>query len=163
MKNILILGFLILSINLMAQVPGVTKKVKTLSPSLASGLIANINNSLADTLKSGDTLFYKVVVTHDRVGFPYLSILKKVVATDTTADVTFWQSVDGTHNWLQVKNTTSPTAWSTTLAKSTLATEYDFWQNVAWFRSQYLGIRFIQRVKSGSKVIVYGSVRYDNY
>ena len=143
-----------------AQLP-LSTKVKSIGPVSENGLTIAINTSLADTLKGGDTLFYKVITNHAFAVYPYLSLIEKQAGTrDTTALLTFWQSVDGSHNWVQVLNTTSPTAWSTTLAKAT-KTDVDFWRSVGWFSSTYLGIRLISTGSSSStyKNIYYGSIR----
>jgi hypothetical protein len=147
------------------QVPVITSKVKTLGTLSANGLTIAINPVLADTLKGTDTLFYKVPTFHTNTAYPYLSLIEKKAGTnDTTALLTFWQSVDGTHNWQQILNTASPTAWSTTLAKAT-GTDIDFWRSIAWFQSTYLGIRLISTGTSTTgkyKNIYYGSIRLNS-
>lgn len=160
--------FITLSVVLFAQVPKVTTKVKTLG-AINPGVILPINSSLTDTLKSTDTLFYKVQINHSDVGYPYISLLLKggIAGTDTaTVTVTFWQSVDGKTNWTQVLNTTSPTAWATSLTKAVQKAggmDIDFWRSIAWFRSQFLGIRLICGTSASEKAIYYGSVRFDKY
>jgi len=126
MKKIFILGFLFVSLGLMAQLP-VSTKVKTLSPALVPGGITTLNSSKYDTLKTGDTLFYKVLINHDEIGYPYLSLLLKRVAGADTATVTatFWQSVDGSTNWQQVKYLSKVTTFlfdTTKFAGSTTGT-----------------------------------------
>jgi hypothetical protein len=147
-----------------AQLPQ-TSKVKTLG-AVSPGKIMPINNSLTDTLGSNDTIFYKQLVNHDQVCFPYLSLLQKHVAGADTAvvTITLWQSVDGVHNWKQVKATTSPSAYSFTFSKALQLTgsEIDGWSAVIWFRSQYIGIRLVSATISSYKAIYYGSIRYDN-
>ena len=162
MKKILsLLMTLFIGISLFAQVPIITSKVKNLSVS-ENGLSVAINPSLSDTLKNGDTIFYKVLVNHSFAVYPYLSLIEKQTGTrDTTALLTFWQSVDGTHNWQQVTNTATPTAWAITLAKAT-ATEVDFWRSIGWFNSTYLGVRLIGGGKKTGYTYYncyYGSIR----
>ena len=140
---------------------------------MATGTIVAFNaanattGKYADTLKSGDTLFYYVNIAHTTVGYPYLSVLTKLVANDTTSKVTFWQSVDGSSNWQQIQidsiGVSSPTTLTPiTLAKSTTkGTDISFWRKAARFESQYLGWREIASVKSGFKTIYWGSVRFN--
>ena len=151
------------------QVPVITSKVKTLGTLQTNGLTVAINPLLADTLKSGDTLFYKINTFHSATSYPYLSLIeKKAGSNDTTALLTFWQSVDGTHNWQQVLNTATPTAWNTTLAKAT-AIDLDFWRSIGWFQSTYLGVRIISNGPAAPtakntyyKNIYYGSIRLNS-
>ena len=178
MKKILILLSLVafISFTINAQLPTVAKKIKTYIPIQDNGGIQPLNatyssgvlSSYPDTLKSGDTLFYKLPIKHARVGFPYLSLNTKLVANDTTSKIDFWQSVDGVNNWQRIyKDSTGiavPTIWYPTLiAKSTTkGTVLSFWQVAARFESQYLGVRIIANVKSGFKTIYYGSYRFNS-
>lgn len=146
-----------------AQLP-VTSKIKTQPTQITASLgSVAFNASYSDTLKSGDTLFYKWSVAHTGIIYPYISLLKKNVASDTTFTVTFWQSVDGSHNWVQVLNTTTPTAWATDIAKTITGTDISFWRSVGYFESTYLGMRLISKTKSGCKNIAYGSIRINVY
>ena len=253
MKKIIFISLLFLSVVGLAQLP-VSTKIKNLA-TLEAGKISTINAAYADTLKSGDTLFYKVLVNHSYVGYPYISLITRLVANDTTSTLTLWQSVDGTQNWQQITkvsqlttllfdttaiygrggnnvstmisdttlvygrggngqsdvlydttkimNHVSPSlkalysakiteknrqlysssgltknrslysatgtsynteaVWNITVAKASSGScDVSFWRNNARFESQYLGIRFIAKTKSGFKAVYYGSVRYDN-
>jgi hypothetical protein len=168
MKKIFILVFLTaFTASMFAQVPKVATKVKSLAGLSANGLTIAVNPSYADTLKSTDTIFYKTLVNHSNIGYPYVSLLFKGVAgADTaTVTVTFWQSVDGTHNWTQVLNTTSPTAWATSLTKAVQKAggmDIDFWRSVGWFQSTYLGVRLICGTSSSFKGIYYGAIRFNS-
>ncbi len=105
MKKIISIIFIAsFALTMFAQLPVITTKVKTL-PAIKEGQICPINTALQDTMKTGDTIFYKIQVNHSEIGYPYLSLLLKRVAGADTATVTatFWQSVDGTHNWQQIK------------------------------------------------------------
>ena len=166
MKRLLLfVGMLLIVATTFAQLPklNLTKKLKTLSTVSANGLTVAINPVKADTVKSGDTLFYKVPINHSFKGYPYISLLQKLVTADTVATLTFWQSVDGANNWQQVLNTASPTAWAITLAKGNTGTDISFWRSIGWFESNWLGIRIIAKPKSNHKKIFYGSIRFDNY
>lgn len=159
-KIFIILLTFAICLNISAQLP-VASKVKNLGSTIP-GKIVPFNLSYTDTLKSADTLFYKVLVNHDVNVYPYISQLTRLVANDTTATLTLWQSVDGVHNWQQLTTGTSPSAYSATIAKSTTTgTEIDFWRSIGWFNSQWFGIRFIAKTKSGFKTIYYGSVRFN--
>ena len=162
-KIITLLALMLLTVVMFAQVPKITKKIKTLDRVSENGLTIAINPVKADTLKSGDTLFYKIPVNHTRIGYPYISMLQKLVAADTVAVLTFWQSVDGTNNWQQVLYGSSPSAWSITMAKGNTGTDVSFWRSIGWFESSYLGMRFIAKPKSNFKKIFYGSIRYEAY
>jgi hypothetical protein len=163
MKKILsILVTLLISVSIFAQLPAITSKIHTIGPVSENGLTIAINPSLADSLGQGDTLFYKIQTSHQSAVYPYISLIEKVgIGRDTTVTLTFWQSVDGVHNWVQVLNTTTPTAWVTTLSKAT-ATDIDFWRSVGWFSSTYLGVRLIGNGKKAGYTYnnkYYGSIR----
>ena len=86
-------------------------KVITLGTINDIGTIGVINPNKADTLYSADTLFYKVLINHSSEGYPYISLNTKVANADTTSHdvtstITFWQSVDGSTNWNQIKQNT---------------------------------------------------------
>ncbi len=152
-------------ISTFAQLP-VASKVKTLGTVQANGITVAINPSLSDTLKSNDTLFYKIPVSHSNIGYPYISQLyKRAAGADTSVvTITFWQSVDGIHNWVPIKAGSSPSAFSVSLTKAVQLAgkiEIDFWQNIVWFQSSYLGIRYVATTVSGFKGIYYGSVRFN--
>jgi hypothetical protein len=166
---------LILTIGLTAfsQMPKVTTKVKDLG-AISPGKIMAINPSLKDTVI--DTLFYRVLVNHDAFVTPYLSLLhQKPGSRDTTSVLTYWQSVDGVHNWQQVKYGKALGAYSTSIdttsiKNATLANQgrtISFLRDTAFFESQYLGIRFISNAptsgakKAYYKPIYYGSIRAD--
>ena len=85
-----------------AQVPTGTGKTKTLGTLQANGMTLAINPYKADTLKSGDTIFYKIPIYHSSVGVPYISLNTTGVSSDTTSTLTFWQSVNGKDNWQQI-------------------------------------------------------------
>jgi hypothetical protein len=113
---------LILAISTFAQLPQ-KKKVYTLGAIYDNGTAAQtfstFNAAFADTLKSGsaaDTVFFKVLINHVSLGFPYISLNTKLVSAgqDTTATVTFWQSIDGSTNWQQLKQVTNVVAFDTT-------------------------------------------------
>ena len=146
--------------SLFAQMP-VSSKIKDLGV-VNPGVIVQFNPNLTDTLKTTDTLFYKVAFNHTYVGYPYFTYARKVVSADTTTDVIFYQSVNGKTNWIQLQSTTTPTNYATTIAKAATGGQIDFWSGVIWFQSQYLGVRFIQRAKSTSKIILYGTIRFNN-
>ena len=102
---------LILAISTFAQLPQ-KKKVYTCSAiydnQQAAQTFSTFNATFADTIKSGsaaDTVFFKVLINHVSIGFPYLSLNTKLVSAgqDTTATLTFWQSIDGSINWQQIK------------------------------------------------------------
>lgn len=161
MKKILILiASLCFSVAIMAQLP-VASKIKDLG-TYSVGKIVSFNSSLADTLKSGDTLAYRIAFNHTGVGYPYISQLTKLVANDTTAYVRFYQSVNGSSN-LQILKKVGAYAAPTnndTIAKSTTAgRDIDMFRNSIPFNSQYLIIWIVAPVKSGFKTIIYGSVR----
>jgi hypothetical protein len=168
-----ILSFILiatLTISIFAQLPvnkktDGTSKVKDLGTAKPGDVIP-FNPNLKDTLPSNDTLFYKVMVSHDIVVFPYESLLlKKVAGSDTSViTVTYWQSVDGKTNWQQVLSTTTPSAFSYSWTKALQKTggvDIDGWRSVVWFRSQYFGARYISSTVSGYKGIYYGSFRFD--
>lgn len=173
MKKLISILFIIgLCVGTYAQLPTKASKIKAVSVA-DDGRIKPINYNAtstptySDTLKSGDTLFYKVLVSHSVIGYPYISWNTKLVAADTTSKIDFWQSVDGVHNWQRLtKDSTGiavPTTWYPILiAKSTTAgVNFSFWQVAARFESQYLGIRVIANVKTGFKTIYYGSIRFN--
>ena len=173
MKKIFsLLLLVILTISLFGQLPSGkktdgTSKVKNLG-ALRAGTVLPINMALTDTLPSNDTLFYKALIDHNFVGYPYISqLLKKAAGSDTSViTVTLWQSVDGKTNWTQVLAGTSPSAYSYSMTKAIQKAggiDIDGWRSIMWFRSQYLGIRYISTTVSGYKGIYYGSLRYDNY
>ncbi len=150
-----------------AQAP-VAAKVKTCTLINANSSLptfATFNKLLTDTLKSADTLFYKVPVIHTGIGWFYVTLKSKLVASDTTSTVSFWQSYDGS-TWFAVNaisSTYTASAYTATVAKSTTAnTEFSFWQNNVRFDSQYLGIRFIAKTKSSFKTLYSGTIRYLN-
>ena len=170
MKNIYLILILFAGMfGVSAQTP-VATKIKTL-PALndGNGLTIPINVSYSDTVKSGDTLFYKVLVGHNYVIYPYISILTKSLTStkDTTTLLSLWQSVDGVHNWQRLyRDSVSVMVpyYGLTLAKSTTTgTELDFWRYKLLFQSTYLGIRLIGKTKSGFTGIYYGSVRVNRY
>ncbi len=166
MKKILVSLLLLISVTAFCQLPKIATKVKNLG-AITAGVIQPINAAYADTLKSADTVFYKLVVNHSRVVFPYVSLnVKATAGADTSViTVTFWQSVDGTR-WSQVLNTASPTPWATTISKANQKAgnvDIDFWRSIGWFQSQYLGIRLIATSVSGYKGIYFGSVRVNEY
>lgn len=164
MKKIVILIFsVLLSAVVVAQLP-VAAKVKNLG-TCSPGKIVAFNNSLTDTLASADTLFYKLLVNHTTEVYPYISQLKKLVAADTTAILTLWQSVDGSNNWQVIKHglpsDTATVAYVKTIAKGTTGNDYSGWRSNIKFESQYFGMRFIAKTKTGSKNIFYGSIRFN--
>lgn len=158
-KLLLLLSSIVLNLSLFAQMP-VASKIKNLGV-YNPGTIVQFNANFADTLKSADTLFYKVAFNHDFVGYPYLTYAKTIVAADTTADVVMYQSVNGSTNWIQIQSGSSPSNYSTTIAKAATGGDIDFWKTTIWFSSQYLGIRLIQRTKTSSKAVIYGTVRFN--
>jgi hypothetical protein len=153
-----------------AQLP-IAKKIKTLGaiaekPSGVMPTILKFNTAYSDTLKSGDTLFYKVPIIHSTLGYPVVVFSPKLIQAgkDTISTLTFWQSYDGV-KWVQcnaVSNAYSPSAYSATVPKSTTTiNEYSFWTNNIKFEGQYLGIRFIAKTRSLFKTCYYGSIRYN--
>lgn len=156
--------------SLSAQLP-IAKKIKTLGtiaekPSGTAPTILKFNTLYTDTLKSGDTLFYKVPIVHSTLGYPSVVFSNKLVTAgkDTVSTLTFWQSYDGS-KWVQcntVSNAYSLSAYSATVPKSTTTiNEYSFWSNNIKFEGQYLGIRFIAKTRSLFKTIPYGSIRFN--
>ena len=129
-KYFLFAALLTLTLGLSAQLP-VSTKVKTLGAISDQGIgapsIATFNAAKTDTLKSGDTLFYKVLINHGSVGYPYISQLTKLVANDTTATATFWQSVDGSTNWQQIKYLSQTTTLVFDTTKYAKGTTGKFW------------------------------------
>jgi heme-degrading monooxygenase HmoA len=161
MKRIFILLLAVICVTVSAQTP-VAAKIKTLSVA-KPGQIVSFNAAKADTLKSADTLFYKILINHEGNVTAYISQLTKLVANDTTATVTYWQSVDGSTNWQAVKKGAAQAAYSATIAKSTTTgVDVSFLRDTAYFESQYLGVRYIGKTKSGFKTILYGSIRFNN-
>jgi hypothetical protein len=167
MKRLFSILFLVaLVATTFAQLP-TTAKVKVLNTVQPNGMTTAINPSYADTLKSADTLFYKIPINHGLVGFPYISqLFRKTAGADTSViTVTFWQSVDGVHNWVPVKAGASPSAYSVSLTKAIQKVgqiEIDFWQNIVWFQSSYLGVRYVATTVSGFKGVYYGSIRFNS-
>ena len=155
-----------LTISLFAQLPTGTKTKN--GGSLAIGLICPFNGQLTDTLKSGDTIAYKFLVTHGKVSYAYISELTKLVANDTTVYVKYFQSVDGKTNLQQLKGigAASPPTYNDTIAKSTTTgRDIDLYRKNPGvpFASQYFIIWFKAPVKSGFKTILYGSARVNEY
>lgn len=157
-----------------AQMPRAAK-VKNLG-SVSPGTILSINNTLADTVTNGDTIFYKIVVNHDNNVNAYLSLLhKKPGSRDTTSVLTYWQSVDGVNNWQQLKKGKALSAYSTSLDTTSInnatvgskGRDISFWRDTVYFESQYLGLRIISNgATSGGKKgyykpIYYGSIRFN--
>ena len=108
--------------NAFSQLPQ-TKKIYSLSPIYDNGTsaqtMATFNATYLDTLKTtstADTVFYKLLINHVSIGYPYISINTKLVSAgyDTTAVVTFWQSVDGKNNWVQIKQAYNSILYDTT-------------------------------------------------
>lgn len=165
-----------IGLSLFAQVPKVASKVKDLG-SISPGKIIAINPNYTDTVTNGDTIFYKIVVTHEFNVTPYLSLLhKKPGSRDTTSTLTYWQSVNGKDNWQQLVKGKAQSAYSllldtTSIANATIANKghtISFWRDTAYFESQYLGLRIISNgATSGSKKGYYkpiysGSLRINN-
>jgi len=168
-----LLLILMIGVAVMAQVPKIASKVKTLS-AISAGTILPINPNFTDTVTNGDTLFYKIVINHDAFVKPYISLLhKKPGSRDTTTQLTYWQSVDGIQNWRQITKGKTQSAYSllldtTSINNATIANkgrEISFLRDTAYFESQYIGIRFISNgptsgTKKGYyKPIYYGSIR----
>jgi hypothetical protein len=166
MKKIFILLFsVMLSVALSAQLP-VASKIKNLGAGFTPGTIVSFNSNLADTLKSADTLVYKVAFSHSKIAYAYISELTKLVANDTTVYVRYYQSVDGKTN-LQLLKTVgayNPPTNHDTIAKSTTAgRDIDLYRKGLPCNSQYLIIWFKAATKSNFKTILYGSVRLNEY
>jgi hypothetical protein len=158
---------LLIAVAVSAQLPTVSTKIKNVGAS-KQGEYISFNKNLTDTLKSGDTLFYKFEITHTNEINPYVVQNWKLIAADTTVTVTFWQSMDGittaSRSWIQIYNTTTLPVTTSAYAKSVTATSantvnYDFGQDMAFLSSRYLGIRYIAKTKTGFKSIPYGTVK----
>ena len=120
--TISILLAFVLNISTFAQLPQ-KKKVYNLGAiydnGSASQTFSTFNSPALDTIKSGsaaDTVFFKVLINHVSLGYPYISLNTKLVSAsqDTIATVTFWQSIDGSTNWQQLKQVTNVVAFDTT-------------------------------------------------
>jgi hypothetical protein len=164
-----LLIFMFIGVGLFGQLPKIASKVKTLGtisekPVGTAPTIIKFNALLTDTLKSTDTLFYKIPIIHSTVGYPYVTIRPKLIANDATATVTFWQSFDGVR-WTQcnsVSNAYVLTAFTATVPVSTtLINEYSFWASNIKFDSQWFGMRFIAATNAGFKTLYYGSIRFN--
>jgi hypothetical protein len=166
-KFILFSVMAVFTMCLMAQIPAVSKITQTFT--IEQGKAVSFNTNYADTLKSGDTLFFIIPVEHKDYVYPYITQYWKFVAVDTTVLVTFWQSMTGSQTvdaeWYQINNTTTLPVTLSAYAKTVTATsgnaaDYSFKEEMAWFDSRYLGIRYIARVKTGFKSCPYGTVKF---
>lgn len=165
MKKYLVICLLFVVGYASAQLP-IASKIKDLGGPVNPGVVIRFNPSLADTLKSGDTLVYKIAFNHSKVSYAYISQLTKLVANDTTVYVRYYQSVDGKTNLQQLKvvGAYSATTNNDTIAKSTTAgRDIDFFRKSLPFDSQYLIIWFKASTKSNFKTILYGSLRINEY
>lgn len=149
-----------------AQLP-ISTKIKNVGL-VKQGEYISYDKNYTDTLKSGDTLFYKFEVTHTNEIVPYVVQNWKLVSADTTVTVTFWQSMDGvttaSRSWLQIYNTTTLPVTTSAYSKTVTATSantanYNFSQDMAFLGSRYLGIRYIAKTKTNFKSIPYGTVK----
>jgi hypothetical protein len=166
---------LLIGLTVFSQVPKIASKVKTLS-AISPGTIVQINPNYTDTV--ADTIFYKIVVNHDAFVTPYISLLHKKAGTrDTTATLTYWQSVNGVDNWQQIQKGKALSAYSlaldtTSINNATIANkghQISFLKDTGYFESQTLGLRIISNAPtSGSKKAYYkpiysGSLRVNKY
>ena len=159
------------AISIFAQLPvnkktDGTSKVKDLGTAV-SGQVVPINPLLKDTLPSGDTLVYKIMITHKLVSYAYISELTKNLAADTLVFVRYYQSVDGKTNLQQLKTASqfnAPT-YNDTISATWKAKgrDIDLFRKSVPFNSQYLIIWFKAQTNSGFKDIIYGSARINEY
>ena len=171
-KIISLFAILTITVSLFAQMPVITSKIKNLGVS-SPGVIVQINPSLADTFGYGDTLFYKVAFNHDAAGFPYISLLHKKLGTrDTTATISYYQSVNGV-NWQPLKKGKALSTYTTSIDTTSISNatyssnnrDISFLRDTCYYESQYVGIRIIVNGPStGSKKTYYrpryyGSIR----
>ena len=169
-----ILSFILiatLTISIFAQLPvnkktDGTSKVKDLGVANA-GQVVPINPLLKDTLPSGDTIVYRILVNHNKVSYAYISELTKNIASDTLVFVRYYQSVDGKTNLQQLRTNTAYTA--PTYNDTIFATwkskgrDIDLFRKGIAFNSQYLIIWVVAKSNTGFKDIIYGSARVNEY
>lgn len=158
MKNLIFLFALIIGLGFTTQSHAqIASKVKDLG-AINQGGFVEVNPFLKDTLKSGDTISYKVRISHANDVNLYQVQKFKKIAADTSVAVSFWQSMDGT-NWYAVQAGSSPSAYTKTVtATNNYNTEYIGEIDQVYFVSRYYKVMFIAKAKTGFKSIPYGSI-----
>lgn len=115
-----------------------------------------------DTLKSNDTAIYVMFNEHTNSVSPYVNILfDKTGTADTTIRVTINQSMDGV-NYLPVLAGASQSAYAKTISyTSDTRTQWSFITDTANFEGRYLQFVFISKPKTGYKMRLSGSVKFN--
>ena len=170
MKKIFIISILAcLGIALFSQAPIASKwRVQSggwYNQNLPLGTEKSFNNNTpaADTLKSGDTLFYVFPFSNAGLAKEYVTISVyqkfKLVAADSAITETFWHSQDGI-KWDTLKAGASPVAYTKAIAKT--SSYYAIWNGFIdinkYYTGNYFAIRYGAAVKSGFKTIPSGVV-----
>jgi hypothetical protein len=170
MKKILnILIFSLVALSISAQAP-IASKWRTQSGGFYQSYIPvgtekPFNLTFADTLKSGDTLFYVFPFSNGGAprDFSVNSIFQKfkLITADSAVTITFWKSQDGV-KWDTLKaGATSPTAYSKSIAKTGTTTYINYnglVDNSLYYDGNYFAIRYRAAVKTSFKTIPYGVV-----
>ena len=170
MKKIFnILVFSLIAFTISAQAP-IASKCRTQTGGFYQSYIPigtekPFNLTFADTLKSGDTLFYVFPFSNGGSSrdFTVISDFQKfkLVSADSAVTITFWKSQDGV-KWDTLKaGATTPTAYTKSVAKTGTTTYIDYnglVDNSFYYDGNYFAIRYRASIKTNFKTIPYGVV-----
>lgn len=157
-KLVFLLSFLVVGMIAIAQ----TTTTRTLGL-VDQGNAKTYNSTLADTLKSQNTLNFVFKVNHVNDVNIAIAQTQTVVANDTTVAMTLYESMDGI-KWFKIQYSNSGTQTDLptyTLAKGTANVSYFPEMKEATLRMRYLKIAYVALNKTGFKKLISGEVKFN--